>query len=121
MKLGEDTELFCRIYQKTPFFWYDPEIKVYHWVSLQKMQISYRLFRAFKSGLFTVEMTGQNYLSPSYIKSWIHHRKKAEGGLFPRVIFWLEQCARGLGYACKKLFVHTNQIIEKGNNIKKLL
>lgn len=104
---GEEIDLFNRISQKTLLFWYDPEIKVYHWVSPKKMKISYRMFRAFSSNLFTVEATGQDYLSPSYIKSWIHHRRKAEGCFFTHIIFWLEQFARVLGYICKKLFINT--------------
>lgn len=48
--LGEETELFSRLYQKYPLLWYDPEIRVFHWTPLRNMKISYRFKRAFKSG-----------------------------------------------------------------------
>lgn len=107
LRLGDEADLFHRIYQKNSLFWYDPEIIVYHYVFQRKMRISYRMRRAFKSGVCTAEMTSQNYLSLTYIKSWIHHHKKAEGGFSPRVIFWLEYLARGSGYVYEKLLTRT--------------
>lgn len=107
IRFGEEIELFNRIYQKTQLFWYDPDIKVYHWVSPSKMQIFHRMVRAFKAGTFAAEMKNSNYLSPTYIKSWIHHRKKIEAVFSTNIILWLEQFARGFGYVCKKIFVHT--------------
>lgn len=105
IKFGEEIELFNRIYQETPLFWYDPEIKVFHWISPKKMQISHRMLRAFKAGIFTADLDNSNYLSPTYIKSWIHHRKKIEGVFSTNIILWLEQFARGSGYVSKKFFM----------------
>ena len=48
--LGEEAELFSRIFEDKPYFWYDPNIKVYHWVPVRNMKVSYRLTRMFKSG-----------------------------------------------------------------------
>ena len=47
---GEETEIFSRIYLENPLFWYDPSIRVYHWVSERKMRVSYRLRRSFSQG-----------------------------------------------------------------------
>lgn len=48
--LGEETELFCRIYAARPFFWYDPAIVVSHLVPDRNMRLGYRLHRAFLCG-----------------------------------------------------------------------
>ena len=48
--LGEEAELFSRIFEGKPFFWYDPNIKVSHWVPVRNMKVSYRLARMYKSG-----------------------------------------------------------------------
>ena len=50
LRMGEDTEFFLRIYEKIPFFWYDPAIKVYHWTPVSKMNLEYRVTRSFKLG-----------------------------------------------------------------------
>ena len=51
LRLGEETELFNRIYNEHPWFWYDPDIKVKHLVPLRNMTVSYRLKRAYCSGI----------------------------------------------------------------------
>lgn len=53
LKLGEETELFIRIYKDHPYFWYDPELRISHWVPKWKMKIAYRIRRSFKSGVTT--------------------------------------------------------------------
>lgn len=50
VRMGEDTELFSRLYEQHPWFWYDPAILVYHWTPVSIMKISYRFWRAFRSG-----------------------------------------------------------------------
>jgi glycosyltransferase involved in cell wall biosynthesis len=50
MRLGDETALFYRIYQNHPLFWYDPDIKVEHWVPSRNMTISYLLRRYFHGG-----------------------------------------------------------------------
>ena len=48
--LGEEPDLFMRIYKDHPYFWYDPEIKVSHYVPDAQLQLHGRLYRAFQSG-----------------------------------------------------------------------
>lgn len=50
LRLGEDAELFSRIFENDPWFWYDPAIKVYHWVPSKKMRVRYILQRCFAAG-----------------------------------------------------------------------
>lgn len=50
-RMGEDTELFFRVYDKHPWFWYDPAILVYHWTPAKIMKVSYRFCRAFKTSV----------------------------------------------------------------------
>ena len=50
MGLGEESDLFMRIYNDQPCFWYDPNILVYHWVPKSNMTIKYRIQRAYKGG-----------------------------------------------------------------------
>ena len=42
MAFGEETDLFNKIYQKQPYFWYDPEIKVYHHTPPRNAKFSWR-------------------------------------------------------------------------------
>jgi hypothetical protein len=50
MGMGEEPQLFTRIYNTYPRFWYDPSIIVYHWVPPCNMSVLYRLRRGFLSG-----------------------------------------------------------------------
>ena len=50
MGMGEEPQLFTRIYKDYPRFWYDPSIIVYHWVPRSNISIIYRLRRGFISG-----------------------------------------------------------------------
>jgi len=49
-RMGEDAEFFSRVYDKQPWFWYDPAILVHHWAPAKIMKISSRFCRAFRSG-----------------------------------------------------------------------
>ncbi|MEW6536571.1 MAG: glycosyltransferase family 2 protein [Candidatus Auribacterota bacterium] len=49
-RMGEETELFLKIFEHEPYFWYDPQLIVYHWVPSRKMLISYRMLRMYKVG-----------------------------------------------------------------------
>ena len=51
--LGEETELFYRVYKEHPRYWYDPEIRVEHFVPVRKMVVKYRLKRAYLGGVST--------------------------------------------------------------------
>lgn len=50
MKFGEGSELSRRIAEKYPYFWYDPDIFVYHLVRERNMSIRYYLSRIYKTG-----------------------------------------------------------------------
>ena len=58
IRLGEEAALFYRIYQDHPFFWYDPEIKVEHWVPAKNMRVGYHLKRAYVGGVTIAGITG---------------------------------------------------------------
>lgn len=49
MIFGEGIELSGRIAQRHPYFWYDPELVVYHLVPKRNMSIKYILSRKFKT------------------------------------------------------------------------
>lgn len=55
-RMGEDAEFFSRVYDKKPWFWYDPAILVHHWVPARIMKISNRFCRAFRSGVAIARM-----------------------------------------------------------------
>jgi len=48
--LGEEVELFMRIYKSLPLFWYDPEIRVRHYVADSQMRFRDRMHRAMVAG-----------------------------------------------------------------------
>jgi glycosyltransferase involved in cell wall biosynthesis len=51
IRLGEETELFTRIYRNYPGrFWYDPEVRVRHCISGRSMHLMSRCIRSFRSG-----------------------------------------------------------------------
>lgn len=69
----EETELFLRICKKDPYFWYDPEILVFHLVSPRAMSIYHRFCRTWKSGkhsfLLNKSINEVNYIH--CMKKWI--------------------------------------------------
>ena len=50
IRLGEDSDLFSRIQEREPLFWYDPKLIVYHLVPQRNLSLRYRLKRAYASG-----------------------------------------------------------------------
>ena len=50
IRLGEDSYLFSRIQERQPYFWYDPQLVVYHLVPQRNLTLRYRLNRAFAAG-----------------------------------------------------------------------
>ncbi|MFX0093634.1 MAG: glycosyltransferase family 2 protein [Candidatus Hodarchaeota archaeon] len=56
--LGEESELFHRIYQDHPYFWYDPSIEVKHRMTISKMRLPFRIKQAFLSGIVSKQMHG---------------------------------------------------------------
>lgn len=49
-RMGEDSELFSRLYKDKPWFWYDPAIVVFHWTPARNMTPSYRFWRSYRAG-----------------------------------------------------------------------
>jgi len=68
--LGEETEFFTRLSEKgnKNYYWYDPNIRVYHWTPIHKMNINYRFLRAFISGKSQAIIDRLNLFSYSYLK-----------------------------------------------------
>lgn len=52
--MGEEITLYNRIYEKHPWFWYDPTILVEHFVPVSKMSVGYRIKRAYLGGISMV-------------------------------------------------------------------
>lgn len=50
LRLGEEKDLYFRIHQEQPLFWYDPAIRVRHWVPIDHMRARYLLWRSFRAG-----------------------------------------------------------------------
>jgi len=61
--LGEEIDLFNRIYEEHPFFWYDPDIYVNHLIKDEFFKINYRLRRAWETGRLTFRLYGHKKLS----------------------------------------------------------
>ncbi|ODS37371.1 hypothetical protein BEH94_07800 [Candidatus Altiarchaeales archaeon WOR_SM1_SCG] len=66
MGLGEETELFYRIYKDHPYFWYDPRIKVEHLVTQLNMNIFYRLNRSFINGRISIMFERIEGIKPTF-------------------------------------------------------
>lgn len=61
--IGEETDLFFRIYTMLPYFWYDPAIRVYHWTPVRNMKVSYRMKRSFRAGTCHSVICGRIFFS----------------------------------------------------------
>ena len=70
-RMGDETQLFLRIYEEKPYFWYDPQIKVFHWTPLRNMKATYRFMRAYKGGQLQAALDRRNIISFYYLKSWL--------------------------------------------------
>ena len=68
LRMGEDAEFFFRIYGQEPNFWYDPLIKVYHWVPKEKLNVWYRIIRSYNAGQSVALMQGRNTNVIDYLK-----------------------------------------------------
>jgi glycosyltransferase involved in cell wall biosynthesis len=71
LRTGEETELFYRIYQKEPLFFYDPGIKVYHLVSLAGLKLTYSFKRGYRAAQATARIENRKAFSLKYIKKLI--------------------------------------------------
>lgn len=70
LKLGDEANLFRRIYVKEPYLWYDPKILVYHWTPTKNMTVPYRLYRKYKIGEASVFLRERKVFSVEYLKKW---------------------------------------------------
>jgi glycosyltransferase involved in cell wall biosynthesis len=59
--LGEEPELFMRIHRTQPYFWFDPEIEVTHYVPDSQLRLRGRLYRAFQSGRARKQLDGTTF------------------------------------------------------------
>lgn len=48
--MGEEVDLFARIYEAHPLFWYDPAIKVEHLVACRQLSLRTRMYRCYQAG-----------------------------------------------------------------------
>ncbi|MBI5787572.1 MAG: glycosyltransferase family 2 protein [Candidatus Schekmanbacteria bacterium] len=88
MGFGDETLLFREIYKQHPWFWYDPEITVEHWVPKHKMTIRYRLKRSYSTGI-TAAKSGAEYVEHSIIKTVLYIVKDSISLLFS--VKWREK------------------------------
>lgn len=65
--LGEETDLFRRVYRKYPLFWYDPQLLVFHWTPGRSMTVSYRMLRNYRAGESLALMQQRRILSGRYL------------------------------------------------------
>lgn len=70
LRLGEDTELFYRISKKEPYFWYDPQIKVFHWTPVNKMNLKYLIKRSYKEAQSVALLESSDITLSNYLKNW---------------------------------------------------
>lgn len=68
LRMGEDAEFFFRIYDQEPGFWYDPLIKVYHWVPKEKLKVWHRIIRSYNAGQSIAFMQGKKSNVIDYLK-----------------------------------------------------
>ena len=71
MGLGEEADLFSRIFEKEPYFWYDPNVRVKHWVPIRNMTVSYRLRRMYKSGLTRALIERQQEIPKNFWREFL--------------------------------------------------
>jgi len=69
--MGEDTELFHRLYLINPYFWYDPEIVVFHWVPKSSMKLFFRIKRSYISGKSWAYCCKKDFSHLQWIKSFM--------------------------------------------------
>lgn len=70
MRMGEETELFIKIFKDYPYFWYDPAIQVKHFVPSKNMKVWYRFKRNFSSGLAGAAITKEKIFINNYLLNW---------------------------------------------------
>lgn len=89
LRLGEETELFYRIYQDHPWFWYDPSIRVLHRVSVDNMTLSYRLRRSYQGGISFPYIKQGYHPVTTIIKTLLFVIFK--GSILPFHVYWWQK------------------------------
>lgn len=117
LRLSEDTEFFYRISKHERFFWYDPQIKVYHWTPVHKMRPGYRFLRTYKTGQSLAQMERPNMSLTTYCRDWINFLRfllkfpysvlNSQGNRKTSHIKLLEQLASYLGFLLAFPFQNT--------------
>ncbi len=106
MRMGEESDLFSRIYKEHPYFWYDPNILVYHWTPDRNFSIAYRFKRLYQNGVFMAYAQRRSVFSQKYLSMFfyligqlilfpirmIRHRDKKT------FVILIHKIARSLGY-----------------------
>lgn len=57
LAMGEESDLFSRIYDHAPLFWYDPQLVVRHWTPIAHFSLRYRFKRRYLNGAFMARHT----------------------------------------------------------------
>lgn len=63
IRLGEDTDLVLRVYAAGHPVWYDPAIRVQHWVPLVRMTLRYQCRRSYRGGVAVSRIEGTTVFS----------------------------------------------------------
>jgi hypothetical protein len=66
LRLGEETELYLRLHTVSPWFWYDPQLTVRHYVAARNFRLGWRLRRRFRSGRTRASLEKRRICSPEY-------------------------------------------------------
>ncbi|HMN03009.1 MAG TPA: glycosyltransferase family 2 protein [Geobacter anodireducens] len=61
--LGEEADLFFRMYQSQAPLWYDPAIQVFHWTPVRNTTVAYRMKRAYCAGRSRAKIVGSTLFS----------------------------------------------------------
>ena len=108
LRMGEESDLSSRIYRELPYFWYDPQIFVYHWTPDRNFTVSYRFKRLYQNGVFDAYYQKRKLFSWNYIRMFLYligqlilfplrmirHRDKKT------FMILMHKIARSLGYLC---------------------
>jgi len=69
MNMGDETQLFLRLYNSKLKFWYNPKIKVFHWTPVRNTKITYRFKRSVVCGRSSAGLDGRRIFSIQYVRT----------------------------------------------------
>lgn len=70
--MGEEADLFFRMYRSHAPLWYDPIICVYHWTPVRNSTIAYRVKRAYCAGQSRAQIVGSTLISLETFYELLH-------------------------------------------------